>query len=88
MSRNQTQNERRDRRPRGFESDPMPCCPEGVAWSGDGDNMGQMMRACPCTGWLGRHRLAAYTALAVVGLGFLALQVGWILGVIAFFRTL
>jgi len=47
-----------------------------------------MMQACPCTGWLRRHRLAAYSALAVMGLGFLALQVGWILGIIAFFRTL
>jgi len=59
----------------------MPCCAD-VA---DGS---RIMQACPCTGWLRRHRFAAYTALIVVGLGLLALQVGWILGVVAFFRTL
>jgi hypothetical protein len=47
-----------------------------------------MMQACPCAGWFGRHRLAVYTALTVVGLGFLTLQAGWVLGIIAFFRTL
>jgi len=84
----ETGNERRERRPSGSEFVGAPCCPEGLAWSVPGGDMGQMMQACPCAAWLERHRLAAYAALTVVGLGFVALQVGWILGVIAFFRTL
>ena len=88
MSRDEARNERGERRPNGSELAGMPCCPDGVAWPGPGGEMGRMMQACPCTTWFRRHRLAAYTALIVTALGFLALQVGWILGVIAFLRTL
>jgi hypothetical protein len=87
MSRNRTGDERREGRPSGSGLLGMPCCSENVDWSAPGRDIGQMMQACPCGGWLRRHRLAAYAVLTVVGLGFLALQVGWILGVIAFFRT-
>ena len=87
MSTNHIPNEQHEKRS-GAEFAGMPCCSEGLGWSGPSGSEKQMMRACPCAGWLGRHRLAAYTALAVVGLGFLTLQVGWILGVVAFFRTL
>jgi hypothetical protein len=47
-----------------------------------------MMKACPCAGMLKRHHVAAYTVLVGIGLAFLILQAGWILGVIAFFRTI
>lgn len=83
MSRNETRNERRERGSNGSTLVGMPCCPEGP-----GGDMGRMMQVCPCATWFRRHRLAAYTTLIVVALGFLALQVGWILGVIAFLRTL
>jgi len=87
MCRNEARNER-ERRPDGSEPVRMPCCPDGPAWSGPGGDMGRSMQACPCATWFRRHRPAAYTALVVAGLGFVALQVAWILGVIAFFRTL
>ena len=51
-------------------------------------SMNEMMQACPCGGLLKRHRFAMYTALTVAGLGILALQAGWVLGIIAFFRTI
>ena len=88
MSRDQAENDRYEERPSGSEFGGTPCCAEGVDFSGPRGNMGRMMQACPCAGWFGRHRLAVYTALTVVGLGFLTLQAGWVLGIIAFFRTL
>ena len=88
MSRNQARNDRNEERPSESELGGMPCCAEGANWAGSSGDMGQMMQACHCAGWFRRHRLAVYTAAAVVGLGFLMLQVGWILGVVAFFRTL
>ena len=88
MTRNQAKNDPREERPSGSGFGGTPCCAEGVDFSGACSNMGPMMQASPCAGWLGRHRLALYTALAVFGLGFLILQVGWVLGIIAFFRTL
>jgi len=88
MSEHATRNEHRERRPDGSEPVGMPCCPEGAVWPGRRGDIGQMMQACPCATWFSRHRPAAYTALIVAAIGFLALQVGWILGVIAFLRTL
>jgi hypothetical protein len=87
MSRNQTNNDRHEERTSGSEFVGTPCCTEGVDFSGGCGNMGQMMKASPCAGWLGRHRLAVYTAMTAVGLGILILQAGWVLGIIAFFRT-
>jgi hypothetical protein len=49
--------------------------------------MAAMMRGGPCAGFFSRHRRAVTLALIVAGLGFLLLQAGWVLGVIAFFRT-
>ena len=88
MSRHQARNDRNEERPGGSELAGTPCCAGGVDFSSPCGNMGRMMQAGPCAGWFGRHRLAVYTGLTVVGLGFLALQVGWVLGIIAFFRTL
>ena len=50
-------------------------------------DMKKMMKGCPCGDVLKRHRFAVFTSLAVIGLGFLVLQAGWVLGVVAFFRT-
>ena len=66
-----------------------PCC-AGAAeatdfWGGSGEGMS---RACSsCGAMLKRHRVAVYTMLVGFGLTALILQAGWILGVIAFFRT-
>jgi hypothetical protein len=62
------------------------------AATGDGrgpcGEMNAMMRKSPCATWFARHRLAAYTALTLFGLGLLLVPTGWLLGVIAFFRTI
>jgi hypothetical protein len=51
-------------------------------------DMKKMMQACPCGEMLKRHRVAIYTALIGLGLAVAVLPIGWILGVIAFFRTI
>jgi len=76
MSSNQTENDRHEERPGGFDG--TRCC------AGDTDLSG----SCPCGGFLKRHRLAVYTTLTVAGLGILVVQAGFLLGIIAFFRTL
>jgi len=48
----------------------------------------ETMTECPCETVWRRNRTKAIAALAGAGLVFLLLQAGWILGVIAFFRTL
>jgi len=65
------------------------CC-SGSLEAGEfsGGKMEGMMQACPCSGMLKRHRVAAYAALIGIGLVLLVLQAGWILGVVAFFRTI
>jgi hypothetical protein len=50
--------------------------------------MKKMMRACPCGTVLERHRLAIYSAVVGLGLAMLVVPIGWVLGVIAFFRTI
>lgn len=72
MTRSEAKNDR--------ESGGNSCC----GWEMKGFNS----RAGRCVGLLGRHRLAAFVALLAAGLGFLVLQVGWVLGIIAFFRTI
>ena len=47
----------------------------------------EMMWGCPCGAILKRHRRALWLAMAGMALGFLILQAGWVLGVIAFFRS-
>jgi hypothetical protein len=50
--------------------------------------MAEMMQQCPCGSFLKNHWLAAFTIFAMMLLMFLISQVGGILGIIAFFRTL
>ncbi len=89
MPRNQAKNDRREEGPSGSEFGATPCCAGGAEMSGScAGSMKEMMEASPCAGLLRRHRLAGYTALTVAGLGFLILQAGWVLGIIAFFRTI
>ena len=88
MSNEKAKNERTEDRPSGPEFVGVGCCGDGVDTAGSCGNMREMMQGGPCAGFLKRHRLAVFTALTVVGLGFLILQVGWVLGVIAFFRTI
>jgi len=88
MARNQIDNDRREERPSRAEFGGMPWCASGAEGFGSCGDMRKMMQASPCAGFLRRHRAAAYTALILVGLGFVILQAGWVLGIIAFFRTL
>ncbi|MHC4295325.1 MAG: hypothetical protein ACYSTL_07045, partial [Planctomycetota bacterium] len=53
-----------------------------------GPMMAEMMQQCPCGSFLKNHWLAAFTIFAMMLLMFLISQVGGILGIIAFFRTL
>ena len=72
----------------GSEDAATPCCENRPEASGTcGGSMEEMMRACPCATAMKRHRIAVYTTLAVMGFTLLVLQAGWILGVVAFFRT-
>ena len=53
-----------------------------------GPEMMEMMKDCPCGSFFKKHRLAAFAMLSLVILMFLISQVGGILGIIAFVRTL
>ena len=53
-------------------------CPETAA----------MMQACPCGSFLKEHRLGVLAVFSLVILAFLISQIGGILGIIAFVRTL
>ncbi|MHC4447122.1 MAG: hypothetical protein ACYSXF_04975 [Planctomycetota bacterium] len=53
-----------------------------------GPAMAEMTKGCPCEGAFKSHRVAVFAILAAVTLAFLISQVGGILGVIAFARTL
>ena len=48
----------------------------------------EMMRGCSCGWMLRKRRGALYAALIGGGLLLLVIQAGWLLGVVAFFRTL
>ena len=73
----------------GTKAEVKSCCQGGTGSSVSGrDSVKEMMRACPCGDKLRGHRLAVYTTLVGIGLGLLVLPAGWLLGVIAFFRTL
>ncbi len=61
----------------GFE---MPgCC---------GPETAETVQSCPCGSFLKGHRLAAFAVFSLIALMFLISQVGGILGIIAFFRTM
>jgi hypothetical protein len=85
MTTNQTENDRREKRP--GETDGTWCCAGATDLPGSFGDMREMMKTGPCGGFLTRHRLAVYTALTVAGLGILVIQAGFVLGIIAFFRT-
>jgi len=53
-----------------------------------GAEMGGMMAACPCGFLMRKHPVVTSTILVAMGLVFLAVPAGAILGIIAFFRTL
>ena len=63
--------------PKGFDF--AACC---------GPMMKEMMQSCPCGAMMKRHWLAAFVIFSLVVLAFLISQVGGILGIIAFIRTL
>jgi len=50
--------------------------------------MAEMVQSCPCGSFLKRHRLVAFAVFSLIVLMFLISQVGGILGIIAFIRTL
>jgi hypothetical protein len=43
---------------------------------------------CPCAGAFKSHRVACVVVLTVAALAFLVSQLGGVLGIVAFFRTL
>ena len=53
-----------------------------------GTEVGGMMAACPCGSFMKKHPVITSTILVAMGLVFLAVPAGAILGIIAFFRTL
>ncbi len=55
---------------------------------GCGPEMAEMMRQCQCGQFLKKHWLAALTVFMLIVLAFFISQIGGILGIIAFFRTL
>lgn len=69
----------------GDETPEAPCCCAGLGSCDAGD--GQTAPCCDGS-MLKRHRLAVCAVVSVLALAFLVSQVGGILGVIAFFRTL
>jgi hypothetical protein len=88
MSQERNSDERATNQDNRLEFAGMACCSGGPGSSGLREgNLEEMMEACPCGDFLRRHRVAVFTTLAVAGLGVLILQAGWVLGVIAFFRT-
>ena len=53
-----------------------------------GPEMAEMMKECPCGAMFKKHRLGAFLVFLLVIVAFLISQVGGILGIIAFIRTL
>ena len=53
-----------------------------------GVSMGDGMAGCPCVAVMRRHPLIAFLLLTLMGLAFLAIPTGVILGIIAFMRTI
>ncbi len=92
MQNDEEKNDRAQQQTSGPDFERAPCCGEAFDKSsfraGDMKNMKKMMQACPCGAALERHRLAIYSAVVGLGLAILVLPIGWVLGVIAFFRTI
>ncbi|MHC4591181.1 MAG: hypothetical protein ACYS8L_00625 [Planctomycetota bacterium] len=65
--------------PKGGEGSLASCC---------GPASEKPPEACPCTSVLKAHRVAAIAVLAVMALAILISQVGGVLGIVAFLRTL
>ena len=55
---------------------------------GCGPGMTEMMSKCPCGSMFKTHKLACGGMFLLIALMFLISQVGGILGILAFFRTL
>ena len=53
-----------------------------------GPDMAKMMKECLCGTMFKKHRLGLFLVFSLVILAFLISQVGGILGIIAFIRTL
>ena len=53
-----------------------------------GSRMSEMMKFCPCGSAFKRHPLASFTVIVGIILTLVICQVGGILGVFAFFRTI
>ena len=66
------------------ESHPWSCCSPTMTESA----MKAMMETCPCAYAMKEHRLAIFAVIAGVLLAFAISQVGGILGIVAFLRTL
>lgn len=65
---------RQENRPMDFE-----CC---------GTRMSDAMKGCPCGSVVKRHPIVTSAILALMGLAFLVIPTGAILGIIAFVRTI
>ena len=81
------------KRPEGHETRPwdkwMSCAPSGAATASCcGMDVAEMADGRPCGAFFKEHRFAIFTAITVMGLTFLIVFAGFILGIIAFFRTL
>ena len=62
------------------------CCEETIA--GGGPEMAEMAQSCACASFCKEHKCVALGFFSVMLLMFLISQVGGILGIIAFIRTL
>ena len=62
------------------------CCSATQPEAAKGGGCGDMMQ--DCCGALKRHRLAVFTVVSAIVLAVLVSQVGGVLGIIGFFRTL
>lgn len=61
---------------------------EKAGYSACSPMMAEMMRGCPCRSFAERHRVGFFLCAAGCGFAILIFQLGWLLGVIAFFRSL
>ena len=67
----------------------MACGPIGTATTGCcGTDASEMAGGYDCGAFFKEHRLAVFAALTGAGLTFLIVLTGFILGIVAFFRTI
>lgn len=67
---------------------PTPAGQGGADVACCGPGMAEMMKQCPCAAAMKNHPVIGIAVLSLMLLMFLISQVGGILGIIAFFRTL